>query len=140
MKKLLILSSITLLLGLLDLPAQGQQVADPLQNYVVIIKKVKQLKPILLSAQALKEADGEDFGDFQIIICGKNITGITNLETMVPLLSDAGKAEVQIIACGFSLKKFDVDPARIPGGIKVVDNGILYNFQLQKKGYKSIEL
>lgn len=140
MKKLLILSSITLLLGLLGFPAQGQQIADPLQNYVVITKKVNQLKPILLSAQALKEADGEDFGDFQIIICGKNITGITDGETMVPLLSDAGKAGVQIIACGFSLKKFDVDPARIPGGIKVVDNGILYNFQLQKKGYKSIEL
>jgi intracellular sulfur oxidation DsrE/DsrF family protein len=109
-------------------------------NYVVITRKVPQLQPIILTAESLKAEEGDAFGDFQIIICGKEIGDITYADKIDDFIAKAEKAGVQIIACGFSLNKFKVDKTKVPEEIEIVENGILYNFQLQKKGFKSITL
>ncbi|NEW79717.1 MAG: sulfur reduction protein DsrE [Gelidibacter sp.] len=109
-------------------------------NYVVLTKAIPQLQPIILTAEALTEEDGEKFGDFQVIICGKTVTDLTDKEMMRKFIDKAEKANVKIVICGFSLKQFGVDQKNIPQELEVVDNGILHNFQLQKKGYLSIEL
>ncbi len=63
------------------------------------------------------------------------------LETIhQPFIDQAKSLGVTIVACGFSLKKFNVDPAEVPAGIEIVDNGIQYDFTLQKQGYYSISL
>lgn len=110
------------------------------QNYVVLTKKVAQLKPILLAAKALAAEDGANFGDFEVIVCGKEIGDLTDTEKMQPHLAEAKKLGANIIACGFSLKKFTVDTSKLPKNMEVVDNGILHNFELQKKGYYSLSL
>ena len=109
-------------------------------NYVVLTKTIPQLNPIILTAKALAAEDGNKFGDFQVIICGKTVTDLTDKEMMQKFMDNAKKANVKIVICGFSLKQFGVDPKDIPKELEVVDNGILHNFQLQKKGYLSIEL
>ena len=93
-----------------------------------------------MTAEALKVEDSKAFGDFQVIICGKEIGDITDPEKINGFIEKATKAGVQLVACGFSLNKFQVDKTKIPEEIEVVENGILHNFQLQKKGYKSISL
>jgi intracellular sulfur oxidation DsrE/DsrF family protein len=119
---------------------QAQQIDNSKNNYVVLTKKVEQLQPIILTAESLKAEEGEAFGDFQVIICGKEIGDINDTEKISDFITKAKKAGVKIIACGFSLNKFKVDKTKVPKEIEVVENGILYNFQLQKKGYKSISL
>ena len=120
---------------------QSEKVQDAtVYNYVVLTKKVDQLKPILMAAEALLKENKEEFGSFEIIICGKDIGEITNTEKMDGFIDKAKNLNVNIIACGFSLKKFEVDPDKISGDIKIIDNGILYNMELQKKGYLSLEL
>ncbi|MBK5208418.1 MAG: DsrE family protein [Flavobacteriaceae bacterium] len=109
-------------------------------NYVVLTKKIPQLNPIILTAKALAVEDGNKFGDFQVIICGKTVTDLTDKEMMQKFIDDAKKANVKIVICGISLKQFGVGPKDIPQELEVVGNGILHNFQLQKKGYLSIEL
>lgn len=139
--KTYIFSSIFLMLTLLGtLNTQAQQMDNDKNNYVVLTKKVPQLQPIILTAKPLKVEDGEAFGDFQVIICGKEIGNITDPEKISDFIIKAEKADVDIIACGFSLNKFKVDKTKVPKEIEVVENGILYNLQLQKKGYKSISL
>ncbi|MGX1023540.1 DsrE family protein [Psychroflexus sp. MBR-150] len=139
--KTYIFSSIFLMLTLFGtLNTQAQQMNNDKNNYVVLTKKVPQLQPILLTAESLKAEDGDAFGDFQVIICGKEIGDITDTEKISDFIVKAEKAGVKIIACGFSLNKFKVDKTKVPKEIEVVENGILYNFQLQKKGYKSISL
>ncbi|WP_142785056.1 DsrE family protein [Changchengzhania lutea] len=140
--KTYIFSSILFLLTLFstaNLQAQ-QNVNNSKNNYVVLTKKIPQLQPILLTAEALKEEDGKAFGDFQVIICGKEIGDITDTEKIAAFIEKAEKAGVHLVACGFSLNKFKVDKTKVPKEMKVVENGILYNFQLQKKGYKNISL
>lgn len=109
-------------------------------NYVVMTKKVDQLEPILLAALHLLKEDERHFGNFEVIVCGKDIVSLTDEEKMNEFLKRAEEYKVQILACGFSLKKFEVEPEKIPGNIKIVENGILHNLELQKKGYLSLEL
>ncbi|WP_300441470.1 sulfur reduction protein DsrE [Christiangramia sp.] len=120
--------------------AQTSKQEDHLHNYVVLTKKIPQLQPIILTAEALAEEDGESFGDFQAIICGKTVQELTNKEMMKDFIEKAEKAPVKIVICGFSLKKFKVNKEDIPEELEMVDNGILHDFQLQKQGYLSIEL
>lgn len=138
--KTVILSSLALIFTIFTNPIQAQENAHQVNNYVVLTKKVEQLKPIILTAQSLKEEDGEHFGDYQVIVCGKDITQLADKEKMKGFVEQAEKAGVKLIACGFSMKKFGVEAKDIPSEFKIVENGILYNFQLQKKGYYSLGL
>lgn len=47
---------------------KAQQMNNDKNNYVVISKKVPQSQSILLTAEALKTEDGQNFVDFQVII------------------------------------------------------------------------
>ncbi|WP_339724734.1 sulfur reduction protein DsrE [Maribacter stanieri] len=139
--KTYIFSSIFLMLTLFSTTnIKAQQMNTEKNNYVVLTKKVAQLQPIILTAEALKEEEGDNFGDFQVIICGKEIGDITDTEKINKFIDKAKKAGVQLVACGFSLNKFNVDKTKVPKEMKTVENGILYNFQLQKKGYKNLSL
>ncbi|MFD0976002.1 DsrE family protein [Salinimicrobium gaetbulicola] len=141
--KNILLASFAILLSLFTNPLQAQtnheKHADHV-NYVILTRKVPQLKPILSAAEELALQDGDKFGDFQVVVCGKAVQDLTNKETMSGFLQKAEKSGVIINACGFSLKKFGVDKAQLPEELRVVENGILHNFELQKKGYLSIEL
>ena len=137
--KTILYGSILLILTLFTgTKVQAQQ--DAKHNYVVLTKKVPQLQPILITAEKLKEEDGDRFGEFEIIICGKNISDFTDPSKMKNFIIKAENLGVKLVACGFSLNKFKVDKEIVPKEMKIVENGILYNFQLQKKGHKSLSL
>lgn len=139
--KTYILSALFLMLTLFSTAnLKAQQHLNDKNNYVVLTKKIPQLQPIILTAEALKAEEGDDFGDFQVIICGKEIGDITNTHKMKKFIRKAEEAGVHLVACGFSLNKFKIDTTKVPEEMKVVENGILYNFQLQKKGYNSLSL
>ncbi|MFB9056160.1 DsrE family protein [Mariniflexile ostreae] len=110
------------------------------QHYIVLTKKTEQLNPIILAAKALALEDGEKHGEFHIVVCGKTVEDLINTVKMKPLITMANQQDVKLFACGFSLKKFNINAQELPHPIKVVENGILYHFQLQKKGFKSITL
>ena len=118
----------------------AQNTASGKINYVVLTKKIEQLQPILLTAEDLKKEDGSAFGQFEIIICGQEIGGITEAEKIDKFIAKAEEIGVTLVACGFSLNKFKVDRVAVPKSMKIVENGILYNLQLQKRGYFSLGL
>ncbi|UJH89663.1 DsrE family protein [Antarcticibacterium sp. 1MA-6-2] len=137
--KMYFLSSIVFLLTFITSPVNAQ-VQDEQQNYVVLTKKIPQLQPIFLTAEALAQEDGKNFGKFEVIICGQTVKELGDKEMMQKYINKAKEHNVELIACGFSLKKFGVDRKDISPELRVVENGILHNLQLQKKGYTSISL
>ena len=137
--KTLLISSVIVFFTFLSVPRVYAQ-QDTKHNYVVLTKKIPQLQPILITAEKLREEDGSDFGAFEVIICGQEIGGITDPAAMDTFIEKAEALGVKLIACGFSLNKFKVDRNAVPEQMEVVENGILYNFQLQKKGYMSLGL
>ncbi|MCF4101868.1 DsrE family protein [Gillisia sp. M10.2A] len=137
--KILFFNTLAIILSIFTNPVKAQEIHHK-HNYVVLTNKIPQLQPIFLTAEALAEEDGESFGDFQAIICGATVKDLTDKEAMQTFIEKAEKAAVKVVVCGLSLKKFKVDPKDIPKELEVVANGLLHDFQLQKKGYLSIEL
>lgn len=140
--KMYFLSSIVFLLAIVSNPvnAQTQNEQPSQENYVVLTRKIPQLQPIILAAEALAEEDGNNFGKFEVIICGQTVKELTDKHKMQEYIDKAKKANVDLVVCGFSLNKFGVDRKDIFEQLRIVENGILYNLQLQKKGYTSISL
>ncbi len=110
-------------------------------NYVVSTTKIPQLQPIILTAEALKEEDGSKFGDFQIVMYGPNVKGLTNKEEMETYTGKARAAGVIISVCKISLDRLGIDPAELHEDIQVVDHAYTHLIQLQKnKNYYSLQL
>ncbi|MEQ5791963.1 sulfur reduction protein DsrE [Muricauda sp. NFXS6] len=141
MKKLFMVAlvAITFLTGLSQVSAQSTYNKDQ-NNYIVLTRKIPQLKAILLAADQLATNDGAQFGEFHVVICGETVKGLTDIAQMQPFLDLAKSEKIKLLACGFSLKKFGVDATKLPKEMGVVANGILYNFNLQKDGFLSITL
>jgi len=141
MKKLftVALVAMTFMTGLSQVSAQTTYNKEQ-HNYIVLTRKIPQLKAILLAADQLATNDGAQFGEFHVVICGQTVTDLTNLETMQPYLDMSKNKNIKLLACGFSLKKFGVDATKLPKEMGVVENGILYGFNLQKDGFLSITL
>ncbi|MEC7262203.1 MAG: sulfur reduction protein DsrE [Bacteroidota bacterium] len=133
------LVAMTFMTGLSQVSAQTTYNKEQ-HNYIVLTRKIPQLKAILLAADQLASDDGAKFGEFHVVICGQTVSDLTNLETMQPYLDMAKDKNIKLLACGFSLKKFGVDATKLPQEMGVVENGILYGFNLQKDGFLSITL
>ncbi|MBZ9630364.1 sulfur reduction protein DsrE [Salegentibacter sp. LM13S] len=114
---------------------------DHKNNYIVLTTKIPQMEPIILTANSLKEEDGEKFGDFQIVLYGLNIKGLTNIKEMDKYVNKAKATGVQIMVCKLSLAKLKINSTDLHPYIKVVDHAFTHAIELQKnKNYYSLEL
>ena len=118
----------------------AQNINQKKNNYLVLSKNIQQLKPILLTANELAKEDGKKYGEFYVVICGKTVTKLTNNSDLDEILKKAKAQNVNIFACGLSLKKFNINPDQLPKNITVIDNGILYSFQLKKEGFITLSI
>ncbi|GAA4300046.1 sulfur reduction protein DsrE [Aestuariibaculum suncheonense] len=127
-----------LVFGSLKLQAQAFNPKN--NNYLILSKNIEQLKPAILTAEALIEEDGKSYGDFYVVICGKTVSDIPNNNAFNNLLLEATSKQVKVFVCGLSMKKFNVNPKDLPEHVNVVDNGILFGFQLKKQGFISLTI
>lgn len=118
----------------------SQTQSEQAYNFVVLTRNTQQLKPILMAAEDLSKENGEQFDEFYVIVCGKAVKDLSNPKTMEHFIKDAQRLGVQLMSCGFSLKKFGVNEEKLPEGIKVIENGIQFNLELQKQGYINLSL
>ncbi|WP_274474568.1 sulfur reduction protein DsrE [Mangrovimonas aestuarii] len=122
-----------LLLGTTQL--QAHEINPKKNNYLVLTKNIQQLKPVLLTANALAKEDGRKYGDFHVIICGKTVNDIVDNPDFNELLEKAKAQKLKVFVCGISLSKFNINPETLPSNLEITPNGILYGFQLVKKGF-----
>lgn len=136
--------SIGILLVLIMLGITGNAQNNPQgdrNNYVVSTTKIPQLQPIILTAEALREEDGAKYGDFQIVMYGSNVKGLTNKEEMETYTGKAKAAGVSISVCKISLDRLKIDQSELHEYIQVVDHAYTHLIQLQKnKNYYSLQL
>src|SRR5690606_9176985 len=87
-------TGIFVLLLMLSLNLSAQSISTVTKNYyVVYTTQIPQLQPIILTALALQEEDGENFGDFQIVFYGPNVLELTDNEKMETYTRQAKAAE-----------------------------------------------
>lgn len=135
---LFIITMFLLLFGSSQL--QAQDIKSNKNNYLVLSKNIQQLKPVLLTANELEREDGKKHGVFYVIICGKTVKDIVDNLDFNKLLEKAKKQNIRVFACGISLSKFNINPETLPSHIEITPNGILYGFQLAKKGFITLTI
>lgn len=119
---------------------QAQNINSKKNNYLVLSKNIQQLKPVLLTANELAKEDGKKYGEFYVIICGKTVKDISDNPDFDALLEKAKAQKVKIFVCGISLSKFNINPEKLPSNLEITPNGILYGFQLTKKGFFTLTI
>lgn len=135
------ISIIAMLISLLAIgTALEQTVNFEKNNYLVLSKNIEQLKPVMLTATELAEQDGNKYGVFHVIFCGKTVQNISKNKEFLSLTQQAKEQHLKVFVCRLSLKKFGIDPNDIPDTIEVTENGILEGFQLTKKGFLTLTI
>jgi len=119
---------------------QGQEFNPKKNNYLILSKNIQQLKPVLLTANELRKEDGKKYGSFYVIMCGKTVSDIPNNTDFNQLLKQVKDQNVKVFVCGISLNTFHVNRAQLPEGVELMENGILYGFQLTKKGFITLTI
>lgn len=119
---------------------QAQNINPKKNNYLVLSKNIQQLKPVLLTVNQLAKEDGKKYGEFYVIICGKTVNDISDNSDFNILLEKAKAQNVKVFVCGISLSKFNINPETLPSNLEITPNGILYSFQLTKKGFITLTI
>lgn len=140
MKKSIIILSGLFLLLFGTFQTQAQDFNPKKNNYLALSKNIQQLAPVILTAEALKEEDGKKYGKFFMVVYGKTVEDIPNNETFANLLKKAKALNIEVFVCKLALNKFKVNLDELPGDLKFTDNGFLYGYQLQKKGFITLSL
>lgn len=109
-------------------------------NYFILSKNIQHLKPIILTANELAKEDGEKYGEFHVVFCEDTVQDIPNNNGFRKLLEEAQTMNIKVFVCGISLKKFNVNPSKLPRSLPIVANGILYGFQLTKKDFITLSI
>ncbi|QAA80503.1 hypothetical protein EI546_01605 [Aequorivita sp. H23M31] len=119
---------------------QAQEQKQELSNYIVLTQSVEQLEPILMAATQLMKEDEKAFGDFQIVLYGKEVATLTDENIAEKYAKMFDEMEIRLMVCELSLKKYSNNSGKLSNYIKTVDNAFSYNLMLQKKGFLSLTL
>lgn len=79
-------------------------------------------------------------GKVVIIVCGEAVTSLTTKDAEAWVEKINKYSNVSLMACGLSLTKFNKTQNDLVKGIDYTENGFIKAFELQKKGYLSVEL
>lgn len=107
-------------------------------NYVVLTKNLEQLPSIFMTAKTLA-GNEKEFGQFDLVIYGEAVKDIkpTEIEEMI---KNAGDHKLNLLICGYSLKAFKVNTSPFEDTVKIIDNAVLHDLQMQNKGFLSLTL
>lgn len=107
-------------------------------KYALLVKNAKHYKAAILTGKELKVNHPKI--DFQIVICGELVKELANDTALQQSTNEATSKGLKIIACGLSIKQLSVDKTLLPKSVAITQNGLIYLFGLEEKGYKTITL
>ncbi|SDX45945.1 DsrE family protein [Aequorivita viscosa] len=126
-------NSIAIIILFLSLGVTAQQKFET-TNFVILTSNIDQIEPILMAAQNESRE-----GEFQIVFYGSKVKQLSN-DSFKENLKLAEEFNVKLFVCQMSIERLKIDLATIPEEITLVENAFLYALQLQKKGYKTLNL
>ena len=132
--------SIFLLLILFSLTSVAQTGAK--DNLLFLLRKKEHLAQALVTTEQLRKPENKTYirpGRIVVILCGEEVKMLTDTAS-AGLIYKAELQNVDIVACGLSLKKFNLEKEWLLPGVQYVANGFIKASELQKMGYLSVEI
>ncbi len=142
---LTILISISLLLtSFVFRPVTGNETlrdeGKDLLNYAVLISQPNHIKAVVNTAEAIIKDSKYKRDTLFVMACAKSVEAFVKGNDFADMIQKGKAAGIHFKVCGMSLQQFNIDPAALIEGIEIVPNGLTYMFDLQMKGYKTVEL
>lgn len=115
-------------------------VATAKYNYVMMTGVEDYVPAIIMTAAEMKQAEGEAYGDFQVLVYGAAVKQFADVTKGSALVKSAQEANATIVLCKFAVDKYGIDEKKLPKGVNFVGNAFMHGVELQKKGYISLGL
>lgn len=111
-------------------------------NLLFLVRQTEHVSQALKTIEQLGSSATNSIrpGKVVIIVCGEAVTALTTTEGEAWVSRISKHPNVSIMACGLSLAKFNKSRNDLIKGIEYTENGFIKAFELQKKGYLSVEL
>lgn len=112
------------------------------QNYAFLVREPNHLQAALLTFKQMKQKESKlSYKKGAIIVCGvKGVRALTKSAGGAKFAREAKDLEVELKACGLSLKRAKLAREKLADGLFVVENGLYEILTLKQEGYTSIEL
>ena len=139
-KRTIILAVITMLVSITSL-AQKAPVQKK-DNLLFLLRQAEHINQAIKTVDQLMVNNNSQVvaGNVVIIVCGEVVTSLTTKDGEEWVQKLAKFKNVSLVACGLSLDKFDKKESDLIQGVSYTRNGFIKAFELQKKGYLSVEL
>ncbi|GAL87678.1 hypothetical protein MYP_4908 [Sporocytophaga myxococcoides] len=109
-------------------------------NYAVLISQPNHIKAVVNTAEAITKDSKYKRDTLVVMACAKSVEVFVKDNEFADMILKGKAAGIHFKVCGMSLHQFNIDPATLIEGIDIVPNGLTYLFDLQMKGYKTVEL
>jgi intracellular sulfur oxidation DsrE/DsrF family protein len=109
-------------------------------NYAVLISQPNHVKAVVNTAEAITKDSKYKRDTLVVMACAKSVEAFVKGNDFADMIQKGKAAGIHFKVCGMSLQQFNIDPATLIEGIEIVPNGLTYMFDLQMKGYKTVEL
>lgn len=139
-KRTIILAILTMLVSITTL---AQKAPDQKKdNLLFLLRQAEHINQAIKTVDQLMVNNNSQVvaGNVVIIVCGEVVTGLTTKDGEEWVQKLAKYKNVSLVACGLSLEKFGKKENDLIQGVIYTRNGFIKAFELQKKGYLSVEL
>ena len=109
-------------------------------NFAVLLRQTNHFHVAVRTARDLRANPKFDAGRFEIIVCGEEIKSLQKSGKLAEAAQKALKDGIEVTVCGISMEKFQVKKEELVPGVKVVANGLMRAFELEKEGHLMVEL
>lgn len=111
-------------------------------NLLFLLRQTEHIDQAIKTIDQLQHKQNSTLktGNVVMIVCGEAVTTLTTSSAQKWVTNIKKYPNVSIQACGLSLDKFNKTREQLLQGVEYTANGFIQAFELQKKGYLSVEL
>lgn len=110
------------------------------KNYAVLISQPNHVRAAVNTAETITANSEYQRQNFVVMACAKSVEAFVKGSSMKQEIEKGKAAGITYRICGMSLKQFNIDPTTLVEGVEIIPNGLTHMFELQAKGYTTVEL
>jgi intracellular sulfur oxidation DsrE/DsrF family protein len=110
------------------------------QSYAVLISQPNHIKAAVNTAETITAGSRYKRDTFVVMACSKSVEAFVKESDFAEMIQKGKATGIIYKVCGMSLQQFNINPETLISGIEIVPNGLTYMFDLQMKGYRTVEL
>tara|TARA_B100001971_G_C18265350_1_gene591645 strand:+ start:6870 stop:7307 length:438 start_codon:yes stop_codon:yes gene_type:complete len=130
------------LLALVFLTFSSQSMAKQSQKVAFLVRQTNHLKAAILTLEQMRKGKFPiNYDSAVIVVCGgKGVNALKKESSMSRELFKSTPKNVEVKACGITLKKMNLKKEHLHSNVVIVENGLYEMIRLKTEGFISVDL